>query len=245
MPEVGDLLVTCLCNPTQPRRCAVGCNDWCPFGSYTNRHCFPHSFTIGPVQEVRIVTFPSTPAMRNALDGRPMNYFERGLGLAVAVPNQCGGTFFVNITNNQYRHHARSFCYVPQHSLAAQKAETEMKPAGTAAAAAASLADAKAQREVQPVPLPGGLPEHCARANPEDKSTPLIPGYYTEKRKWGATLDHGPGCAENDTQAASLQHLPRRKVMKAWKRQKQPLEHPKLGRTRPSCFLSKRPRRPW
>ena len=78
-----------------------------------------------------------------------------------------------------------------------------MKPAGAAAAAAASVADAKAQRGVQPVPLPGGLPEHCARANPEDKSTPLIPGYYTEKRKWGATLDHGPGCAENDTQAAS------------------------------------------
>ena len=73
-----------------------------------------------------------------------------------------------------------------------------MKPAGTAAAAAAaSVADAKAQRGVQPVP------EHCARANPEDKSTPLIPGYYTEERKWGATLDHGPGCAENDTQAAS------------------------------------------
>ena len=101
IPEVGDLLVTCLCNPTQPRRCAVGCNDWCPFGSYTNRHCFPHSFTIGPVQEVRIVTFPSTPAMRNALEGRPMNYFEKGLGLSVAIPNPDGGTFVVNITNNR------------------------------------------------------------------------------------------------------------------------------------------------
>ena len=117
-----------------------------------------------------------------------------------------------------------------------------MKPAGTAAAAAASVADAKAQRGVQPVPLPGGLPEHCARANPEDKSTPLIPGYYTENRKWGAHLTTAQAVPRMTPKQHLLlpQHLPRRKVMKAWKRKKQPLEQPKLGRTCRSCFLRKK-----